>query len=123
MEKVVDGFHVLLEKQRTKIKMEKKDAAEELELQSQNSSSMSASMSLDAGGVDTKKNEARTQLGDKLYDHYYSLIYEHMSNPLADEGKFRRELAEQVGTNKVLQKIIFNLEMLVFQEVQKECLK
>ena len=123
MEKVVDGFHILLEKQRTKIKEEKK-GSEPLELQSQTSStSMSSSMSLDAGNVDSKKDDAKNALGEKLYEHYYSLIYEHMSNPLADEGKFRRELAEQVGTNKALQKIIFNLEMLVFQEVQKACQK
>lgn len=78
-------------------------------------------MSIDSGHIDGKKTDIRGQLGDKLFDHYYHLIFAHMSNPLADEGKFRRELAEQVGTNKSLQKIIFNLEMIVFQEVQKEC--
>ena len=42
-----------------------------------------------------------------------------MANPLADEKKFKKELAEQVGTNKDLKNLIFKVEMVIFKELQE----
>merc|ERR1711865_804749 len=111
MAKVYGGIKSMLDKAAAK---KFKDSTNDCE-----ESKEDPSVSLGQGGGQTsteqKKTELKDQLGEKIFEHYYQLIYQHRANPASDEGKFRQRLKQQVGTNRELNKLIFDLEQVVFK--------
>ena len=114
MAKVYGGIKSMLDKATTKNKL--KDSANDFE-ESKEESSASFGQEKGQSGTEQKKAELKEQLGDKIFDHYYQLIYQHRANPASDESKFREKLKMQVGTNRELNKLIFDLEQVVFKEL------
>lgn len=117
MAKVYGGIKSMLDKATAKGKF--KDSANEFE-ESKDDSQVNSSQDRGLNWTDQKKAELRGQLGDKIFDHYYQMIYQHRANPASDESKFREKLKVQVGTNRELNKLIFDLEQLVFIELQQQ---
>lgn len=96
-----------------------KDSANDFE-ESKEDSQASIGQERGLNFSEQKKSELKKQLGDKIFDHYYQMIYQHRANPASDESKFREKLKAQVGTNRELNKLIFDLEQVVFIELQQQ---
>lgn len=113
MAQVYGGIQSLLEKQPSKKTQSSANGYIE-------ESKDDSSQSLDKGQnwTEQKKVELQKQLGDKIFNHYYQKIYQHRANPASDESKFREDLKKQVGTNRDLNNLIFELEQVVFVELQ-----
>lgn len=110
MAKVYGGIQNFLDKAGSK---KSKDLEE-----SKDDTSQSFSQEKGPSWTEQKKSELKGQLGDKIFDHYYRMIYEHRASPSSDESKFRESLKKQVGTNRDLNNLIFELEQVVFIELQ-----
>ena len=57
-------------------------------------------------------------MGDEVFDYYYSFLYEKRRDPSTDEAKLRRDLNNMIGSNKTLKNLIFELEQVIFKEMQ-----
>lgn len=113
MAKVYGGIKSMLDKAAAK---KFKDSTNDFE-ESKEDSSASLGQERGQSSTEQKKTELKGQLGEKIFEHYYQLIYKHRANPASDESKFREQLKRQVGTNRELNKLIFDLEQVVFKEL------
>ena len=59
-------------------------------------------------------------MGAKVYDFYYDFLYKHRINPNTDEAKLRKDLNEMIGTNKDLKNFVFEIEQIIFKEIQNQ---
>ena len=67
-----------------------------------------------------RKQEIHDALGEKVFSFYYEFLYKHRVDPSTDEAKMRKKLNEMIGSNKTLRKLIFDLEQIIFIEVQEQ---
>lgn len=85
MAKVYGGIKSMLDKVAAK---KSKDSSTDFE-ESKDDSSPSLGQDRGPNWTEQKKEELRGQLGDKIFTHYYDMIYQHRANPASDESKFR----------------------------------
>lgn len=116
MARVYGGIQSMLDKVVAKKSKESSNGFIE---ESKDDSSQSFGQEKGQNWTEQKKTELRGQLGAKIFDHYYQMIYQHRANPASDESKFRESLKKQVGTNRDLNNLIFELEQVVFIELQQ----
>ena len=69
-------------------------------------------------GEDSKKEDLRSRMGSEIFDYYYQFLQEKRSDPMTDEAQLRSQLNEMIGTNKQLKNLMFELEQIIFKEMQ-----
>lgn len=67
-----------------------------------------------------KKEEMKQKMGEDVFEYYYQFLYEQRHNPNTDEAKLRAQLNEWIGNNRDLRNLIFEMEQLIFKEMQAE---
>ena len=74
--------------------------------------------SMAASQTNKKKDEIRKAMGSEVFDYYYGFLYEKRQDPSTDEAKLRSDLNQMIGSNKTLKNLIFELEQVIFKEMQ-----
>jgi hypothetical protein len=62
-------------------------------------------------------------MGNDVFEYYYDFLYEQRHNPNTDEARLRAQLNEWTGNNRELKNLIFEVEQLIFKEMQAELIR
>ena len=74
--------------------------------------------SIAASQTNKKKDEISKAMGSEVFDYYYGFLYEKRQDQSTDEAKLRSDLNQMIGSNKTLKNLIFELEQVIFKEMQ-----
>ena len=68
--------------------------------------------------ADKKKEDLRKRMGPEIFSYYYNFLLKKRQDPSTDEAKLRSELNSMIGGNKELKNLMFDLEQVIFREMQ-----
>ena len=72
------------------------------------------------GDIQSKKEALKQEMGPSVFNYYYDFLYQHRLNPQTDEAKMRKTLNDMIGTNKDFKNLVFELEQIIFREIQDQ---
>ena len=67
-----------------------------------------------------QKENIRKRMGTDVFNYYYDFLYEKRLDPRTDEAKLRKELNGMIGSSKELKNLIFEMEQVIFKEMQAQ---
>ena len=80
----------------------------------------SVSQSTNDTTLEFRKQDLKEKMGEDIFNYYYDFLHDQRHNPNTDEAKLRAQLNEWIGNNKTLKNLIFEMEQLIFKEMQAE---